>query len=458
MRVLVSFLGPVSEEEVISRVPAEVTVIQVFPDLGEALVDVPEGFDLNRIRTQAGIIGAEEEQEFELFSPDINRNTGGDAGQGNGGTVELGQQAVNEEVVTRPTLIIPGFDESVEVAPSEAVGTLGLNDVLNDVGAPEAWNRFNRGEGAVVAVIDSGVCGEFFPEEKRAGGLDTTGEGDPWSDGLGHGSMVATIAAGDQDVGNPFNGIAPKAKIFSAKIFDRDGLTKTSRILEAVQAVIDFTRESQIPVVVNNSWGNPACSEGRLPSCGGYSVGNGLRVLTREGSPVTFAAGNEAERCEAQECGENTIWLQNSIDEVLSVATLDEDLEVRSYSSRGPGQCATINRKPDIAAPTYGSAVWDCETRNFSRGWGTSGASPVIAGILALMMTERPGLSVQQYHDAIRRSSGQDWNACTGHGLVNTSAALTEVGAGTVPEGATSPFAAALVLGGLGLLVTGIEE
>ncbi len=436
MRVIVSFLQPVTEEEVRARLP-DVRIVQVFPDLGQALIEVPEDFDLNRIRSQAGIVGAEPEQEFELFS-------NGDGAEG----TNLGQ-----DLDARVSAAIPGFETSVKVPVEEAVATTGLTEVLSQVGVPAAWRRFNRGEGAVVAIVDSGVCGEFFPEEKRAGGIDTTEEGDPWRDGLGHGSMTATIAAGDRTVGNPLNGVAPKAQVFSAKIFGRDGRTSSSRILDAVQEVIRFSSESELPVVMNNSWGSVACNPNQLISCGGFSVNNALRTATNRGVPVAFAAGNAAEKCEKQECTETTIWLQNSIDEVLSVATLDREGRVRSYSSRGPGQCAVVNRKPDVSAPTFGTTVWNCGTRDFTRGWGTSGASPVVAGVLALMVTERPGLSTQTYHDAIRRSGGGDWGGCTGHGTVDAVAALVEVGGGTVPEGAASPSLAMGGLMGLGLIL-----
>lgn len=438
-RILITFLGSVTEEEARQRLPSEVQVLKVFPDLGQVLAEVPEGFSLDEVRGQSGVVGAEEEQEFQLFNTD-NEDTEAEAGQ---------------EPTVKPTEFIPGFQLSSEVQPSKAFQLQGLSDVLNDIGARNVWQK-TQGEGSVVAIIDSGVCGQFFPEEKRAGGIDASEGTDPWSDPVGHGSMTATIAAGDSDTGNPMDGVAPKAEVFSAKIFNRDGSTSTSRIMEAIQGTIDFARNSEKPVVANNSWGNVGCSP--PTSCGGFSVSNAYRTLTRSGAPVTFAAGNEAEKCDKQGCGETTIWLQNSVDEVLSVATVDSNGEVRSYSSRGPGQCSTVNKKPDIAAPTYGSTVWKCGTRDFDRGWGTSGAAPAIAGVLALMKSVNPDMSTQQLHDAVRSSGNESWDGCKGHGVVDAPAAMAESGSPTVsgdPATAALPVVGAL---GLGLLITGVEE
>ena len=79
------------------------------------------------------------------------------------------------------------------------------------------------------------------------------------------------------------------------------------------------------------------------------------------GLTIVFAAGNNQGFCSnPSECGPNSIWIWNSLDEVLSVGAVDQNNELWSYSSRGPGQWTTAASPiPDCVAPVFGEVMWN---------------------------------------------------------------------------------------------------
>ncbi|CAM3250988.1 type VII secretion-associated serine protease mycosin [Mycobacterium intermedium] len=101
------------------------------------------------------------------------------------------------------TGLIPGTDTS---APTASQAVLNL---------PAAW-QFSRGEGQLVAVIDTGVRpGPRLPNVEPGGDFVETTDG--LSDCDGHGTLVAGIIAG-QPGDDGFSGVAPAARVLSIRV------------------------------------------------------------------------------------------------------------------------------------------------------------------------------------------------------------------------------------------------
>ncbi len=99
--------------------------------------------------------------------------------------------------------VIPGSDPGA-VTPSQAMLNL-----------PAAW-QFSRGEGQLVAVIDTGVRpGPRLPNVDPGGDFVETTDG--LTDCDGHGTLVAGIIAGQPSGEDGFSGVAPAARVLSIR-------------------------------------------------------------------------------------------------------------------------------------------------------------------------------------------------------------------------------------------------
>ena len=127
----------------------------------------------------------------------------------------------------------------------------------------------------------------------------------------------------------------------------------------------------------------------------------------------------------------NTIWSVNSIDEVITVGTVDWNDSNQAAggehanSSRGPGQWSMLGNKPDLVAPTYGEVVWGGGYRRME-WWGTSGACPQVAGLAALLLEQDPTRTPAQIKEIIKQSAKHLGAppGCVGAGLLDCRAAL----------------------------------
>ena len=89
--------------------------------------------------------------------------------------------------------------------------------------APEIWEHGEKGNGVVVAVLDTGIdMNHPDLKENIIGGRNFTPEGwseDNFRDGNGHGTHVAgTICANGK-----IKGVAPESKILVCKVLDSTG-------------------------------------------------------------------------------------------------------------------------------------------------------------------------------------------------------------------------------------------
>lgn len=298
-----------------------------------------------------------------------------------------------------------------------------LDDVLRQIRAPEAWAAFNRGEGATIAVVDTGVEGRRaeFPDWKRRGSWQV-GASRPFTDPFGHGTMCAVIAAGSRSAGGRFSGVAPEAGLIACRtrFFDSELAAIYDHLVALVRA------SPELRLVVTNSFGrrfgHPAPSSGcDFPAALAEALTLDMAVLFSAGNNHELAGGRP------EHCHPGTIWHHKLRDEVFTVGACDLDGGIWSYSSRGPW-ARPGSSKPDLVAPVpaQGLVAFGEEDRRFPDGWGTSGACPQAAGLAALLWTADPGLSAAALF-AHMRAAALDLGrapACQGRGRLDCLATL----------------------------------
>jgi subtilisin family serine protease len=336
-----------------------------------------------------------------------------------------------ERAVARPS------DLALLVPAGAMWQTKTMTDVMAHINAPKAWAKGARGKGVTIGIVDTGVSSVMkeFPAARRSPFSKSFAyAAGPWTDDIGHGSMCAAAAAAGTADGGKYNGVAPDATILSA----RTNLLATD-IYKLYDWVLAKKASGELtgPVVMSNSYGLYTCSP---PP--GLPADHPYRQIVLDaiaaGIVVVYAAGNNhaAGVCnhDPTKCSPNTIWGINSIDEVLSVGTVNAsnrmDTGEHGNSSRGPGQWASAHKKPDCVAPTYGEVVWGSGYQ-VMEWWGTSGACPQVAGLAALLLSFDPALTPAQVADVIRATC-RDINlpkTCAGAGLIDCEAAVDNIGA-----------------------------
>ncbi|MFC7707759.1 S8 family serine peptidase [Micromonospora lupini] len=266
---------------------------------------------------------------------------------------------------------------------------------LANINAPQVWNELgDRGEGVVVANIDSGVQYDHpalvgaYRGNLGGGAFDHNHNWyDPAGvcpsaapcDNNGHGTHTMGTMVGDDRAGNQI-GVAPGAKWVTAKGCETDSCSDAS-LLAAGQWVLAPTdlngqnpRPDLRPDVVNNSWGGAG---------GDPWFQQTIAAWRAAGIFGVFSAGNDGPDCgSAGSPGDNA--------DAYAVGSYDVHDAISDFSGRGDATDAR-SYKPNVAAP--GSNVRSSVPGNSYAAFdGTSMAAPHVSGTVALLWSAAAGL------------------------------------------------------------------
>lgn len=244
----------------------------------------------------------------------------------------------------------------------------GGNVVTDLLEASKLWDSGFDGSGIRVAIFDTGLSathGHFQYVDERTNWTDEQ----TLDDGLGHGTFVAGVIASSKEC----RGFAPAARLHIFRVFNQRQLSFTSWFLDA----FNYAIHSKVHVL-NLSIGGPDFLDRPFV--------DKVNELSANGITVVSAIGNDG-----------PLWgtLNNPADQmdVIGVGGIGEDDRMAPFSSRGmttwelPSGYGRM--KPDIVALARnirGSNVGGgCKTMS-----GTSVASPVVAGCVALLASVVP--------------------------------------------------------------------
>lgn len=372
------------------------------------------------------------------------------------------------------------FDETKSATdiPGRDTKTSELGWGVQKIMAPEVWSSGVQGQGVIVAVLDSGVNirhpdlegniwtnpGETGKDDsgndKSNNGLDDDQNGyaddvygwnfeentNDVSDYLGHGTQAAGVISGQGKKGTR-TGVAPRAQVMALRSCCLlGGEVAESVIWEAMQYAMKKGARVISMSVSMKHWGNPSYPQWRRAS----EVLN-LSNIVHVNSAGNRGKGNEPFNIGAP--GSNPpAWLhpqqaKNSteLSSMITVGAVDFEDHLRNYSSVGPVTWESVQGyqdfpyengkkpglvKPDICAPSETPSLsLDGESYTLSFG-GTSSATPHVAGVVALLLSEKPSLTVAQVTESIQMSAvkveGEFTNQC-GAGRLDASAAFKYV-------------------------------
>ena len=344
------------------------------------------------------------------------------------------------------------LDELLEV---EGVVFLTLNGELqialdNAIGihhVDTVWDFGYTGEGISIAIIDTGIdplhvgLNDFdddpttndpkvvaFYDALDDSGDDGSGETEPYDD-QGHGSHCAGISAGTgavdesplSDGSTPYRGVAPGAWLVGVKVLDGGGSGSFEEVMRGMEWTIDNKIKYNIRAAsmsLGGAWLFELTQEQeeRVTHLANEMVAAGISLM--------IAAGNSASY--------GTIGTPGAAKDVITVGATEDSKDLAAYSSKGPTHEGQI--KPNVAA--IGSAVMSVEANSgnaYASYSGTSMATPMVAGMAALLLQANPDLQPLMVRTILESTSEFKWlshpvrpNNDYGWGFVLMDAALEE--------------------------------
>jgi subtilisin family serine protease len=122
-------------------------------------------------------------------------------------------------------------------------------------------------------------------------------------------------------------------------------------------------------------------------------------LLVRRGVVLVTAMGNGGP-------GPSTLVTPADAESVVAVGAVDSGGEVAGFSSRGPNAHGVI--KPDVCARGVGTACASASARSaYTSVNGTSLATPLIGGLVALLLEAHPDWTPRQLQESLHRSGDQ---------------------------------------------------
>jgi subtilisin family serine protease len=280
---------------------------------------------------------------------------------------------------------------------------------IAEYGIDRAWS-ITRGAGVRIAIIDTGIDGSHQDLLGAvAGGTDVSGLGSsngqtPVGSDRRHGTMVASLAGGRGNNGTDgVIGSAPEAQLLSVSMsFGGGDVSPDDQIAKAVRWAVDNGADVISLSLTRNTRDWPESWDRAFS----YAAANDVVVIA--------AAGNRGS-------GTVAVGAPATMPGVLTVGGVTrEGLASDTASAQG----ITIG----VMAPSEG-LVGAIPGGNYVSWSGTSGATPIVAGIVALVRAAHPNLDAANVINRVlvtaRPASDTTPDPLYGYGLVDAYAALT---------------------------------
>ncbi len=242
-----------------------------------------------------------------------------------------------------------------------------------------------KGKGVAIAVLDTAGTFADHPDLKD-NSLENLAKNFTDSrtaaDKHGHGTHCAGIAAATQN-GFGLIGAAPEAKLIAVKVLNDKGAGSYSWIAKGIKYIADLNIPGISTKVLSLSLGGGG---------GSSSLKAAIKYAISKGCFVVAAAGNSYR-------GENvnSMNFPARYDEVIAVGSINKQSQPSRFSSAGP--------QLDVVVP--GEQIYSThKNKGYAFLTGTSMATPLVAGVVALLAAHRKEIKNQgMMHEHLRSSS-----------------------------------------------------
>ena len=368
--------------------------------------DVPAG-------AVRGVAASSDVSFISLDAPILTADYGGDSGDGGGdrhwpSASPVPTQAPTVPVATpSPTIPVSTPAPTVQASATPTSATPPTPpSFTKSIGADIAWAQNFYGNGVGVAIVDTGISPSTTADfGDGAGGtrivaqVETSSGSTVTTDGYGHGTHVAGIAAGNGSNSSGFNvGVAPQANLINVKVADDRGGASMGDLVAGLSWVYQNASTYNIRVVNLSLHSSTAESYRTNP------LDAAVEMLWFRGIVVVVASGNTGTAAGAVTFPPANDPFVLTIGSIDDKGTTDPADDVVSYfTSRGVTQDGFT--KPELYTP--GSNIWSTAepnsvlyqhylgTPNVQPGpymmlSGTSMAAGAASGAAALVLQAHP--------------------------------------------------------------------
>ena len=229
-------------------------------------------------------------------------------------------------------------------------------------------------EKAALFILDSGIQ----PDHEDLRQVLGKGKSKHYRDGRGHGTHCAGIAAAVSNNGKGIASMSPGSNwvaLHSVKVINDLGFGTQKSIIDGIIEAVDNGAD-----VINMSLGGKAYQKKET------AYEEAVKYATDHGTIIVVAAGNSNESAKK--------YLPAKLDGVITVSAIDNQLNRAFFSN-------TVHEVTNgIAAP--GTDILSTfNDGNYAAKSGTSMASPHVAGLIAVMRSLKPELTLDQAYQII---------------------------------------------------------
>jgi subtilisin family serine protease len=304
----------------------------------------------------------------------------------------------------------PNYEISIDQVADD-VNAMQANDprfeeqwALSNIGIQKAWTRTKGCIEIVVGVLDSGVQYDHVDlanniwtrpatvtpyRDRDLGTIDdvhgynaVANDGDP-IDENGHGTFCAGIIAADCGNNAGVCGVNWKTQIMPLKFLNVGGFGYVADAVEALNYAIDRKRSGVNLRVINASWGLSQRSR---------ALEEVIRKAYEVGILFVVASGSNNANNDAIP----RYPAAYSFGNIIIVAATDRRDALAQFSNFGAKSVQLAAPGKDILTTALGN--------DYVQHSGTSMAAPIVAGVAALALSARPGLSVDELRSLLLTS------------------------------------------------------